>query len=296
MRLRALALAAAALATAFAHVPANATTAPKQVMRPHRLVADASPLISYGSGNLVSHGGPVENGSRNYLIFWGFPPTEAHSTCTSPCPAGDLMPYAYEISKFFMDVSSTHLYSLLGQYGVNGPSTYNGAWADVPAAKTTLTDADVQAEVAKARAATGWPGGVGNNYIVFTPPGVKECSSFGCSATDFCGYHDYTTGNTPYAIIPYPENSSASCTAVGAPNVVPGADDAINITSHELFEILTDPLLSAWWDGAGYEVGDKCAWIFGPRNPAVVGGDVTVGTDSYLVQEEYSNSLGDCTM
>jgi hypothetical protein len=254
MRVR---LAALALALAFAPMPAHAVS---------------------GSGNLVNHGGPVENGSANYLIFWGLPASG---------------PYADQLANFFRDVSAMPVYGVLGQYGVHNPSTLNGTWSDLSLTQTSLTDADVRAEVAKARAANGWPSGNGNNFFVFTPPGVNECSGSSCSGTSFCGYHSVTSG-TPYAIIPYPENVQASCSTFSVPNAVPGADDAINITSHELFEILTDPLLSAWWDAAGYEVADKCAWEYGPRTAPFVGGDVTVNGRTYIVQKEYSNSLADC--
>jgi len=42
------------------------------------------------------------------------------------------------------------------------------------------------------------------------------------------------------------------------------ADPTINVTSHEHNEAITDPQLNAWYDAAGYENGDKCAWDFGP--------------------------------
>jgi len=51
------------------------------------------------------------------------------------------------------------------------------------------------------------------------------------------------------------------------------------VTSHEIREAATDPDLNAWYDAAGYENDDKCAW----HNLYQ-----TTGT-GYWVQPEYSN-------
>lgn len=37
-----------------------------------------------------------------------------------------------------------------------------------------------------------------------------------------------------------------------------------NVTSHEQMESATDPLLNAWLDSQGQEIGDKCNFTFGP--------------------------------
>jgi IPT/TIG domain len=45
----------------------------------------------------------------------------------------------------------------------------------------------------------------------------------------------------------------------GYPNGTPEVDAAIDVTSHEYIESLTDPYGSAWYDGNGYEIADKCS-------------------------------------
>jgi hypothetical protein len=35
------------------------------------------------------------------------------------------------------------------------------------------------------------------------------------------------------------------------------------VSGHEFSEMLTDPRLDAWYDSAGSENADKCAWSFG---------------------------------
>ena len=48
---------------------------------------------------------------------------------------------------------------------------------------------------------------------------------------------------------------------------------------HELEEAVTDPDLNAWYDSAGYEADDKCAW----HNL------YQINNGSFWVQPEYSN-------
>jgi hypothetical protein len=263
-----------------------------------------------GSGNLAPHGGPVESSSTNYLIFWGplGETTATGSLCQLTCPLfsggasfGD-PDYATLIEGFFRDVDNTPYYGMLSQYGAGNSSQVGGIYVDpVPFAGTTVNDSDVQAEVRKAEVANNWTGGVGHNFVVMLPPGQTECEpSLGCSGTEFCGYHKHESDRsgvqTPYIVIPFPENpvAPASCTAGESPNADPAADDAVNIISHELFETVTDPLANAWFDAAGYEIGDKCAWTFG--STGLTGGDVTLHGNSYYVQREYSNRISDCSL
>jgi hypothetical protein len=262
-----------------------------------------------GSGNLVSHGGPVETSSTNYLIFWGaFPNTTVNVACPT-CSALPPLPdpdYEGLISSFFHNVGGTSYYGMLGQYGASNSSQVGGEYVDnlnpYPVnTSATVQDSDIQAEVRRAEAVNGWTGGLGHNFFVMLAPGETECApSLGCSGTDFCGYHetesDLRGAQTPYEVIPFPENPSLSglCTVGQSPNGDPAADDAVNIISHELFETVTDPDLTAWWDGAGYEIGDKCAWTFG--NTGLTGSNVTLHGVSFIVQLEYSNRISNCSL
>ena len=65
-----------------------------------------------------------------------------------------------------------------------------------------------------------------------------------------------------------------------------GVDSVVNITSHEIYEAMTDSIQSgnAWYDASGYEIGDKCAWSYGATTLA-----------GYAVQTEYSNSKVTCS-
>jgi len=57
-----------------------------------------------------------------------------------------------------------------------------------------------------------------------------------------------------------------------------------DVRTHEQIEAATDPLLNAWYDASGQEIGDKCAWNFGPTKK--FGGDVKLGCHTYEAQKE----------
>ena len=72
------------------------------------------------------------------------------------------------------------------------------------------------------------------------------------------------------------------------------ADETINVTSHEQMEAATDPLLNAWLDSSGQEIGDKCAWTFGTTNAD--GSNVNWNGNPYLVQQEWDNAQSGCVL
>lgn len=275
-----------------------------------------SPAV-LGSGNLVNHGGSLENTSTNYLIFWGVPASPNAFTCSgvgcipfqaipSNVTVEDANPYAGAIERFFRVVGGTPYYGILTQYGVSNATTLGGVYSDLTnPAVGTITETAIEAEVRRVQAATGWTGGIGHNFWVITGPGAVPCGPYGdCAYTSFCGYHwtmsDRAGIETPFAVIPYPEPACdyAVAGAVSDPNLTPAADSAINVISHELFETVTDPGIGfgdyGWYDSAGYEIADKCAWIFGPAS--ATGGDVTLHGVGYMLQQEYSNSGSYCRL
>jgi hypothetical protein len=96
--------------------------------------------------------------------------------------------------------------------------------------------------------------------------------------------------NQPYA------GSASGCRVPSSPNNDLDADSTINVTSHEHMEAVTDPVLNAWSDLTGQEIGDKCAWDFG--TPSLAGGKANVQWNGnyYIVQQEWDNATGGCTL
>ena len=116
----------------------------------------------------------------------------------------------------------------------------------------------------------------------------------GNSATgNYCGFHDVvgwqdgSTGSTqpwifqPYILMPN-DTSRADCAGSNA------FDAHTSILSHEIYETITDPLISGWFNNreSDGEIGDLCAWGTGPT--------VAEPGYNYVVQAELSNAGQDC--
>jgi hypothetical protein len=150
--------------------------------------------------------------------------------------------------------------------------------------------------------------GYGYQYHVFLPPGMDECfdSTYTiCYSPDvlasfyFCAYHgsvDFPDGShVLYSVEPYQDVPGC---AVSSP--VPNgalADSTNNVLSHELFETITDPDGTGWWNSLdnglyGQEIGDECSFInatgFAPSLFKVNG-------KVYAAQPEYSNITHACS-
>jgi hypothetical protein len=242
------------------------------------------------SNNLNYGGGAVMGGTMNvYAIFWE--------------PTGGVSAnYNSLITRYFNDIGGSSLYHIASQYtdsSGNYPSGSQlaGSWTDTSAyPESPLLDSDIQNEVTNAQNANGWSSGPDNIFFVFTERGQDLCfdsSQSQCASNAFCAYHNSFGNNTIYAAQPYA--ASFSCNPGGS---LPNNDDAdltINVTSHEQIEAATDPNPSSGWvDSSGQEIGDKCAWTFGPRGSD--GSDVNFNGDPYLLQQEWSNAISGCAI
>ena len=254
-----------------------------------------------GSGNLIYHGGPVMRTNKTYAIYW--------------IPSGySVSPnYVSLINRYFTDVaadggSNQNVYSVETQYyDGTGPiaysSTFGGytidttpfpanAYSSCGGPPKCLSDTQLVTEINNVVAAQGWVKNLTTQFFIFTPKNVGSCDAPGdCSYSVFCAYHGYAGGliyaNQPYAAAP------------GCDTDHPNGDDAdatINVASHEHREAINDEHLDAWYDSAGYEGSDKCAWIFG----AALGGSVgsrynqIINGHHYWLQEEWSNAGSTC--
>lgn len=240
--------------------------------------------------NLVYHNGPVQAGTANvFAIFWE--------------PTGNVSSrYNSLIQQFFGDIGATGLYHNNTQYtqtGGGAPSNavLAGSFVDTRAyPENPLLDSDIQTEVTHAQSVNGWVSATNNVFFVFLQRSQNLCidsTQTQCATNVFCAYHNVFGTNTVYAAMPYA--ASFSCRASG--QTEPNNDDAdltINVSSHEEIESATDPLLNAWFDRSGNEIGDKCNFRFGPLNGN--NGDVTVNGHTYEVQEEWDNRVSGCVI
>jgi len=257
---------------------------------PHMFIRQktkAQMLQQLGS-NLNYGGGPVMAGTmRVFAIFW-----EPGNNVSSS--------YNSLITRYFGDVGGSQLYQINAQYtqtggGFASGSLFSGSWVDTGAyPESPLLDTDVQNEVTHAMQANGWQPSIDTMFFVFTGRSENLCfdnSQSQCASNTFCAYHNFFGSNTIYAAMPYA--ASFSCNPGSSPNN-DDADQTINVTSHEQMEAATDPLLNAWTDSSGSEIGDKCAWTFGPLDGQ--GADVTLNTHPYILQQEWDNQTTSCRM
>jgi hypothetical protein len=173
-----------------------------------------------------------------------------------------------------------------------------------------FTDADMRATVHAVAALLG-QSGYGHEYHVFLPPGQDECFAQPfktCYSPDdpktffFCAYHssaDFSDiGHVLYSVEPFQDVVGCS----SRPETPNGqlADSTNNVLSHELFETITDPDGTAWWNSLdnglfGQEIGDECSFLFGFPPQFFDPSNVTLNGKSYVAQPEYNNAQHACT-
>ena len=272
-------------------------------------VASHSASGSLGAGNLRYHGGPVQLTNTTYAIYW--------------VPSGYSISsdYSSVINQFFNDVaadngktsnvyySDTQYYNSSNQHIAynshfagsvvdTNPFPASGCSDTVSQTTVCLSDAQIQAEVQKVATAQGWPQNLGTEFFMFTAKNVGSClDSSHCAFSYYCAYHSNIGNNALYANMPYADTVPADCDAGQHPNNS-DADATLNVTSHEHNETITDPLGTAWFDSAGYENGDKCAWKFGAQLGSTAYGQYNqlINGHPYELQMEYSNARRGCVL
>src|SRR5579883_1624456 len=249
----------------------------------------ASSLASCANG-VCYHGGPVMLGTPTvYYIWygnWAADPT-AVSILSHFAQFDGGSPY-YAINTTYYDSSNTHISN-----SVNfGPS-----YTDNYSLGKVLDDAGVEAIVANAISGGHLPSDKNGVYFVLTWQDVQETTGF---ITSYCGWHANATINgvdIKFAFVGNANTQGLAACAVqtgNSPNGDPAADAMASIIAHELEESVTDPDGTAWYDNAGNEVADKCAWTFGTSYLASNGSvaNMRLGGLDYLIQQNWVNGLG----
>lgn len=243
--------------------------------------APAGAINALGSGNLVYHGGPVQHTSRVYLLFWG-------SQWSSDPNGVEAYLYYYthgicSSGDNWVSVTFQYTDSSGGHPTCNNGVAFQGWAQDTSTAPANATQAQLAAEAAAGADYFG-AAGADVQIVVLSPSGTHPD---GFPNSGFCAWHDYTTDSAgqivPFTNMPYVLDAGSGC----GENSVQGALDGFSIVEgHEFAETLTDPALSAYWDAAGYENGDKCAWtnLFAQSTPY----------GSFAQQPTWSNATSSC--
>jgi hypothetical protein len=193
-------------------------------------------------------------------------------------------------------ITDTTAYPTVGQCTpvpiANGPALVNNYTA-------CITDSQLRTELSAVIAANGLPTGLSNIYVMFFPPNVQTQLSFVTppqySNANYCGYHaSYGSGASTvvYANEPFP----VYCDTGGYPDGDAYADMEVSTLSHELSEAFTDPGPGGWFDSSGNEIGDECAYNYGPPLGTVSTAygpqpyNQVINGHDYYTQTEFSNA------
>jgi hypothetical protein len=269
---------------------------------------ESSPAATRYPADVQYHGGKVVEHLEQHIIYVNLGSSPACSTIAT-CWGN---PHA-----FLRDLSKSEFIHVVDQYvGKTENDRYRVServsFVTYPTTSNPFTDADMLAIVhAVATSLPHTPTGYENLYHIFLVPGQDECfdSTYSvCYSPDnpnteyFCAYHgsgDFTDiGHVLYTVQPFQNNDSCSSRPDGPNGQL--ADSTTNNLSHEVFETISDPDGTAWWNGldsAVYEseIADECSYVvFFPTaiyfDPALV---ILNGTP-YAAQPEYSNPVHAC--
>jgi hypothetical protein len=262
------------------------------------------PAVRYPA-DVVFQGGTVVDAAESHAVYM-LPNGHCEiSTCWGN-PEG-----------FLRDLARSDFVHLLDQYvGRTDDRRYtvgHRAKVSFTPPSVPFTDNDMVAVVHAIASRTGNTG-YGHIYHIFLPQGIDECfdntftvcySPDNPNAWKFCAYHgsaDTDIGHLVYSVEPY--QNVPGC---NDPPTTPNGqlvDSTNDVLSHELFETISDPDGTGWWNstpsviGVEFEeIGDECVFTTAPPGSPVIYGDpsiFTIGEHVYAVQLEYSNSKHGC--
>jgi hypothetical protein len=224
---------------------------------------------------LVYRGGPLLDAVNVVTVYWGL---EWDDPLVSQ--------YRSNLDNFFDYIVISPLIDQLAEYSVNGYPIGHGQHSQSVTIRdsdpgSTVTDGDIQLMLQNEIQSGNLPPFDQNTlYFVFLPPGTSVAMGGGASCLTFCGYHDAINGQIFYAVTPFP--NCPGCSGLGGNGDLFAA--LTIVASHELCEVITDPIPGqGWYDDNYGEIGDICE---GEGNVKQLNG--------YTVQLEWSNQQNNC--
>ena len=178
---------------------------------------------------------------------------------------------------------------------VDDSTTYPHSCSIASGYTACISDGALQTELLARLTALSLPIDNAHLYLAMFPAAVETClSSATCSSNTYCAYHSSKAVGSGYMIYgnePYPILIQCSLSPE-APNGDAYADAQVSLISHEANESITD-WASAWYDAAGYENGDECAYVYGVPLGSTGGSNThynqVIGSGKYYTQDEFSN-------
>lgn len=272
---------------------------PKVIHRPHSdgaggigLRRIGAALTTGGTGvvtpAITNHGGPVMGTPVIYIVWYG----NWNQSNGTDTPAGQQI-----VRDFSNNVGNSPYFKINQSYGCSGAVSFGGETSDSYSLGTRLSDANIRTVVTSAISSGRLPYNANGVYFVLTSSDVTARSGF---CTQYCGWHTSSTvtsiGKIRYSFVGNAARCITSCAAQSVgPNGNAGVDGMISVLAHELEEAASDPDLNAWYDSAGAENADKCAWTFGHAQFQVANGawaNITLGSRNYLIQRNLLHASG----
>jgi hypothetical protein len=211
------------------------------------------------SPNMAYHGGPIMQSVAVIPIFWG-------ANWANPAFVGDKID---GINLFYAGIGGSKFAATSNEYyqpGIAGTAylQVTSAITSMPALKdfsAAVTNgsrtAPILTEVCKVLALNGISPLSNGYYPVYidSPRG----------SAGYCAWHSAgSCGNVPvqFAFF-FNLDGDAGCDPKddSTPHSQ-GLAALANVSGHEISETQSDPRLNAWYDSAGEENADKCAWVF----------------------------------
>lgn len=192
---------------------------------------------------------------------------------------------------------------------INGKKTFVQPTAEVegctvdPGSQGLSLDGETGAQVSdvvenalSTRALRTDPNGV---YLVLTASNVSVADFM----TLLCAYHwvyDNAQATIKYAFVGDASTNLSQCApqVTNSPNGNPAADAMVSVIAHEFVEAVSDPSGTSWFDQAGFENADKCAWTYGKATKIANGSfaNMTLGERQYLVQQNVAANSNTCVL
>jgi len=277
-----------------------------------------APPSGGGSGSLTQaginyHGGPVlQTGTKVSAVYWSA--TTIFNGGPTPGSTGAGSGDGSLVGFFLNHIGGSPYFNINSSYtdGAGVPIvnsvSYTQFWANnsynVPSGKTRVSDSAMLSMLQFAFNNGKLTYDPGTLYAIFTQGTVNLGGGFG---TQYCAYHTHGTVTVNgvaktvlYAAMPDDYAKASACSSgLASPNGDPHADAEVSTLVHETEETTTDEMGNAWYDSAGNENADKCAWTWGTTYTTANGGvaNVNVGGKDYLIQRNWLNvGSGSCQL
>jgi hypothetical protein len=206
----------------------------------------------FPKAGVICHGGGVIAHPKVVEIFWG--PNFAN-------PASPDYTYAQNLISYRNQLGSTHVWSILTQYGILPSSLGAGTadWFDTSTPPINVTDSAVRSKVTAYLASHSFDASTLYEVVLPSSSYSSDGGSTSCGgpALAYCAYNGtFSRGasNVIYTVQPY-----ASCSGCQVSGWT-AAQNEERLAEHTAVDALT----SSCFDATGQGVADKCAWSPAP--------------------------------